>query len=473
MKQEILQAGFEQFIDYDLTLEKAVLGIFLLEPYSYSQVHGLLSEDCFYSNTHKAVYLTVRNMWTLGMQIDLVSVCRRMYDKGHKVTDDMQNTGYYLGCLTMDVVQSAHLQQWCLMLRELAVRREMLRITRQGIGDDDPLTASARIQKQIEQALSVNSTNDWIDASVAAVRLMEHMDNVKGKTVGLQTGIGLIDKVNGGFRGGQLIILAARPAIGKSALMGEWGQNFAKAGTPVGIVSLEMPAKDVFGRMVSGDTGVSYLDIDHNRMEEYQRDKVVQSINKLSSLPIYFSDTAKTTILDIRAKAEMLKQKHGIKALFIDYLQLVEESSKNGRNRENAIGEISRGLKMIAMNMDIPVIALSQLNRDCEKREDKRPRKSDLRESGSLEQDADVVMLLHRPFAMGITQDEHGNSTENKAELLVEKWRNGSPMVVELNFHPETMKFSDKQEPKNFEHYNPKAGISNRNHYETDNETPF
>lgn len=455
-----MTSGYEENIDYDKELEKSVLGIFLIEPYSYSRVHGLLSEDCFYLPSHNRVYQTIRNMWTLGMQIDLVSVCRRMYDKGHVVMEDFSNTGYYLTTICADVVQSAHLQQWCLMLRELAVKREVIRITREGLAGDDPLAATQRIQKQLEDALKVSSTNDWIDASMAAVQLTEHMDEVRGKVIGLQTGFDMIDNVNGGLRGGQLIVLGARPAVGKSALMGGLAVHIAKQSAPVGIISLEMPARDIFGRMASSESGISFREIDRNELNEPQMNVVMKSITNLASLPIYFSDTAKTNIFDIRAKAELLKQKHGIKALFVDYLQLVEETTGKNRNRENAISEISRGLKMIAMNMDIPVIALSQLNRESESK-DRKPKKSDLRESGSLEQDADIVMLLHRDYAIGKVTDEQGNSTINKAELLIEKWRNGSPLKVDLHFEPTTMKFSN---PKSaFEQFqslpNPYAGM--------------
>lgn len=466
-----MKAGYEENIDYDKELERAVLGIILLEPYSYSKVHGLLSSECFYLPSHNNVYQTIRNMWTLGMQIDLMSVTRRMYDKGHVLMDDFTNTGYYLANLCSEVTQGAHLQQWCLMLRELAVKREIIRITHEGLAGDDPLAATQRIQKQLEDALRVSSTNDWIDASVAAVQLTDHMEAVRGKYVGLQTGYKLIDTVNGGYRGGQLIVVGARPAVGKSAFMGGQAISIAKQGAPVGIISLEMPARDIFGRMVSSESGIGFREIDHNELEEHQMQRFLTVMSNVASLPIYFSDTAKVNIHDIRAKAEMLKQKHGIKALFVDYLQLVDETAGKNRNRENAISEISRGLKMIAMNMDIPVIALSQLNRESESK-DRKPKKSDLRESGSLEQDADIVMLLHRDYATGKVIDENGNSTINKAELLVEKWRNGSPLKLDLHFDPPTMTFSEEAPKSSFQFPvdNPQAGIKGR--YDI-NEKPF
>lgn len=469
-----MTAGYEEHTDYDKALEKAVLGIILMEPFSYSRVHGLLNEDCFYLDSHKKVYLTISNMWTLGMQIDLLSVTNRMYRKGHTEME-FENTGYYLSVLCSEVVQGAHLQQWCMMLRELAVKREVIKISREGLKGDDALAASHRITQQLESALKISTSNDWIDASMAALQLTEHMDNVKGKTIGLQTGIDLIDRINGGFRGGQLIILAARPAVGKSAFMGGLAKTFASTGTTTGIVSLEMPARDIFARIVSTDSGVGYREIDRNELEENQRDLVTRSINNMATLPIHFSDTAKTNIYDIRAKAEMLKQKHGIKALFVDYLQLVDETTGKGRNRENAIGEISRGLKMLAMNMDIPVIALSQLNRESEARPDKKPRKSDLRESGSLEQDADIVMLLHRDYAAGILNNETGESTEYEADLLIEKWRNGSPLKVKLHFEPTTMTFSEPKKENVFYDRppdNPRAGIDFKSRAANDKE-PF
>src|SRR5690606_27095806 len=203
--------------------------------------------------------------------------------------------------------------------------------------------------------------------------------------------------------------LAARPSVGKSALAGGIALHTARHEGPVGFISLEMSTEEVFGRMVSADSNEPYSTVDRDvLLEERQRRHMYDSVDRLSGLPIFFSDRAQVNVHDIRARAETLKRRHGIKLLIVDYLQLIEETNARGanRNREQQISEISRGLKKIAMNLHIPVIALSQLNRESEHRQNKRPLLSDLRESGSLEQDADIVMLLHRDWRCGITTDE-------------------------------------------------------------------
>lgn len=217
----------------------------------------------------------------------------------------------------------------------------------------------------------------------------------------------------------------------------------AKQGYKVGILSLEMDAKDIFGRMVSRETGVPFADMDRHGLTGADRQRHVSGvINRMAELPIFFSDTAQCTIHEIRAKAEQLKQRHGLDMLLLDYLQLVEETDKY-RSREQGIAQISRGLKMLAMNLQMPVIALSQLNRESEHRADKRPTMADLRESGAIEQDADIVMILHRDWRVGRTHNADGSSTENEADLLIYKWRNGTPADLKLSFEAETMKFSE------------------------------
>jgi replicative DNA helicase len=321
----------------------------------------------------------------------------------------------------------------------------MMRLTSSRYTGHDVLQAAEDIQAQINQALQLRTTTDWHDASHAALALTRHMDEVKDKTlIGISTTFPQIDQVNGGFRPGQLIVIGARPSVGKSALMGAIATEAARAGHSTGIISLEMPAHDVFGRMVSYDTGVPFADIDRSRIEEAaQRNYIYNSISRLAALPLWFSDTAQVSIHDIRAKAETLKRRHGLGMLIVDYLQLVEDSSNSRQNREQAISQISRGLKMLAMNLGIPVIALSQLNRESENRTNKRPSMADLRESGAIEQDADIIMLLHRDWRCGVTTDAHGHSTEHQADLIIPKWRNGSPLDLKLHFNPHTMRFSE------------------------------
>lgn len=441
--QEELFAGYQKFIDYDIEMEKAVLGVCLLEPRSFSRIHGIVSEDCFYQDKHKAIYNAIEDVWQQGDQIDLLTVTRCLYDK--KITTlGTDDTYYYVTSTTFDVVNSSHIVQWCLKLRELAARRLMIQLTSTRFKADDVLEGADDIQTQIQKALHIRHAADWQDASVTAIELTNHIDEVMSNdVVGVSTGFPSLDDVNGGFRDGQLVVIGARPSVGKSALMGKMAISAANVGKKVGVISLEMPAKDIFGRLVSRETGVPFATIDrHGVTDKQDQHTITQAINGMAALPLYFCDATQVTIHDIRAKAEQLQQRYGLDMLMIDYLQLVEETDKY-RSREQGVAQISRGLKMLAMNLEIPVIALSQLNRESEHRANKKPTMADLRESGAIEQDADIVMLLHRDWQAGITQDAFGNSTEHQADLLIYKWRNGSPRDLKLHFQPETMSFSE------------------------------
>lgn len=440
---EHLLTVYQPFTDYDTELEKSVLGVCLVEPRAYSKVHGVLTPDCFYEEAHRKIFTAMQQVWEHGLPIDLLTVTRELLDK-EITTIKNEDTPYYVATLCRHVVNGSHLQQWCLMLRELAARRMMIHLTTHRFHGDDVLQGAEQINSSLQQALQMRRADDWQDASTAALALTQHMDDVLTQdAVGITTGFPTLDNLNGGFRGGQLIVIGARPSVGKSALMGGMALNAARQGKKVGIMSLEMPAKDLFGRMVSRETGVDFAELDrYGVYEEEKRDRITQSITGMSALPLYFSDAAQCTIHDIRAKAEQLKSRHGLDMLLLDYLQLVEETDTY-RSREQGIAQVSRGLKMLAMNLEIPVIALSQLNRSSEHRADKRPTMADLRESGAIEQDADIVMLLHRDWRSGIYQDEMGNSTQHQADLIICKWRNGNPQDLKLHFEAETMSFSE------------------------------
>lgn len=440
---EPLYTGFEAFKDYDTQLEKAVLAACMIDTYAYSKVHGVLNADCFYITAHKKVYAAIVQVWEYGEPIDLITVTRRLFDN-NIATLEHNNAAYYLSSLCRDVISSAHMQHWCVKLRELAARRMMITLTSTRFSGDDVLEGAEDIQQKLQEALHVRQATDWLTSSKAAIDLIDHMDNITSNGVaGISTGFPTLDRANGGFQSGQLVVIGARPSVGKSALMGGIAVTAAKSGHKVGIISLEMPAKDVFGRIVSRETNVDFSDIDrHGLHSEEVRAIVSNAISYYAELPIYFSDVATCTIYDIRAKAEQLKRRHGLDILMVDYLQLIEETDKY-RSREQGIAQISRGLKLLAMNLEIPVIALSQLNRESEHRANKKPTMADLRESGAIEQDADIVMLLHRDWRAGITQDEFGNSTEHQADLLIYKWRNGSPQDLKLHFKATTMSFSE------------------------------
>lgn len=465
---------FKEFIDYDIELEEKVLGVFLMEPLSYPLVISILRDECFYGVKTKSVYGAIKEIYEKGYGIDYLVVQRYFFDK--KITHiEESNIQYIITTLQAGVVSSAHLVTWCLMLREMAANRLMVQIKNSGGLNGDAFEEATKLQDQLRDVLDIKVTDDWVHISKVSVKLGKHMDEMlkNGGIMGVSTSIPSLDASNGGFRDTNLIVIGARPSVGKSAFMGRIATHAAFKGKTVGIISLEMDDKDIFARNVAAESDIPHWQIDRNILEdeENERTKVYQAMEKLSKLPIYFSDTAQVSLIDIRAKIERLKQKHGVDLLIIDYLQLIEPGDPNNKNREQEVSKICRGLKLLAMNMKIPVIILAQLNRQSEEKGDKKPQLHHLRESGSIEQDADVVIFLHRDWVSGIKENpETGGSTKYEADLLVRKWRNGSTSDTKLHFDGPTMKFSEIKPKEEFTYQNkntevpnkPNAGFENR-----------
>lgn len=252
---------------------------------------------------------------------------------------------------------------------------------------------------------------------------------------------------------GDMIVLGARPSVGKSAFLGLLSMNMAKNGRKVGIISLEMSNAKIAGRLAALDTGVDFATLYRGlAIDEAMQERLYQQIgNRTAQLPIFVSDKTQVSMPEIKAKAMKLKHKEGCDILFIDYLQLVDSSGYGNKNsnRENEVRQMSRGCKLMAKELDIPVVVLAQLNREVtgRKGDDRYPKLSDLRESGAIEQDADVVMFLHRDWMSGFETNERGESTEREADLIVRKWRDGEPNLrIPLEFDPPRMKFSERKE---------------------------
>jgi replicative DNA helicase len=431
----------QPYLDYNTTLEQHILAACILYNGVYVQVHHLLSVDCFYDGSTQQVYEAMVQVWQHGMEVDVMSVTQQLYTKGATALSGISPAAY-VSTLVDDALPAANVIQWCIQLRELAARRAIIRITQTQL-TGDVVTLATEMQELLTNAMRVRTPNDWLDSSHAAHLLCEQIENSQlHDDYGIATTFTTIDKTNGGLRPGQLVVLGARPAMGKSAMAGGIALAAAQAGKQVGFVSMEMPAQELFARMVSHHTGNNFKMIE--TPPDGQIDNVLQKVRTLAGLPLHFADDANLTIHDIRARAQQLKHQHGLDLLIVDYLQLIAEHGDSKRSREQQISAISRGLKMIAMSLQIPVIALSQLNRESEHRSNKRPTLADLRESGAIEQDADIVMLLHRDYRSGIEHDAQGNSTATQADLMIVKWRNGSCFDLKLHFNPETMRFGEQ-----------------------------
>jgi replicative DNA helicase len=429
---------FIKDIHFSYDLEAAILGISMLEQTAFGRTHGVVKEEMFYFDATKTVYAAISSLYAQGLPVDLLTVNDRIVN-GMKVLElGSTPSAYYLAKLTNAVVSSAHIEYHCLIVKRMWMEREVLRLTNGSVTlEGDVNNKLIQLQTAIRDINIGDYTKEWYDMSELMFDLLKHQENIKtNPELLIKTSIKELDEKNGGFFPGNLIVIGARPGAGKSAFMGQVAMNMARNKKKVGIISLEMNNNEIAGRLAALDTGIDFQKIYRNLFQdENQQAKFYEQISSITlNLPIFVSDKTRVNTIDIRAKVDKLKAKQGIDFLFIDYLQLISADQPKNKTRENIISEISRSCKIMAKELEIPICILCQLNRESMKRtgESRYPQLSDLRESGAIEQDADVVMFIHRDWVVGITQDENGDSTENKADLIVRKWRNAEP---NLHFH--------------------------------------
>lgn len=435
--------NYKRHIHYDDMLERVVLGACLLEGDAFSRIYKLVEADHFYYPTNQVIMRTLQSMWSDGKAIDMVTLNLEIHLRGHQDQFTVA-PGFYIMQLTNEVVSTAHLEQHALYLRQLFAKRELLRIQMEaGAGNDDTILKVIEIQEQLSKVLSVRSSDDWLDISTVMLRLNKHMDNVRGQDIlGVPSGFPTLDKLTSGWLGSQLIVIGARPSVGKTAFASGLTVHAARCRKTVGVINLEMPDVQIGARLLSYDSDIEFWRIFRAKTNtQDQEDRLFNAIANLGNLPIFISGSTCATASEIRAKAIKLKKRVGLDLLVIDYLQLVEGEGKAGETREREVAKLSRALKMLSMELDIPVILLAQLNRDSEKSGNKVPRMANIRESGAIEQDADVLILLHRDWKSGIETDERGYSTERQATLIIEKNRNGECSKYQIGFNPDTMKF--------------------------------
>lgn len=434
-------------------LEEAILGAIMLEKDKLAEVLEIIqSVECFYVDANQKIYASIRRLFDKGMPVDLLTVTEEL-----RKSNELELVGgpYYLTNLTMNVVSSAHVESHARIVMEKFIQRELIRISGEIISNayEDSTDvfdlldkAETSLYEITDNHLRKNFTS-LKDVLVRTVQEIEEAKNKKDDLTGVPTGFKDLDKLTSGWQKTDLIILAARPAVGKTAFCLNLTMNAAmNSGEPfpVAFFSLEMGAGQLVKRLLAAVTEVNMDAITKGRMQEHEFVQMTQRMNKLASAPIYLDDQAALNIFELRAKARRLKQKHDIKMIVIDYLQLMQGSNEKGGNREQEISKISRDLKALAKELEVPIIALSQLNRSVESRkESKVPQLSDLRESGAIEQDADMVMFLYRPEYYGIDNDEMGQPIEGETHVHVAKHRNGSTDTVKVRFIKEYQKFTD------------------------------
>jgi replicative DNA helicase len=450
-------------LQHSRSLEQAIIGACLLERTAYGRTRGILAPENFYFEDHRKIYAVLSEMYELGQPLDILTATVFLNQKGVVLTAG--GTAWYLVACTRDVCSSAHLEFHCLLVADMWRMRELEKITMSGINPLGDIRAQiTEITEKVQALQGKAIKREWVNAEELMQELVEHQSQVKQNGGNfITTGFKKIDQINGGFSGNQFVIVGARPSVGKTALLAKISREVARSGVGVGIISLETDNVRIAARMAAQDTGVSFQTIYRNlfRDEDEQR-RWFKKVSNTAKLPIYVSDKTKVDINEIRAKAAKLAklfERAGIAnwVIALDYLQLVETSSNKTYNREQEISKISRGCKLLASEFNKVVIGLSQLSRESSKRtgRDRYPKLSDLRESGSLEQDADIVLMLHRDWASDITINEAGGSTEREADLIGVKWRDGSPFKIKLDYDAETMTFSEVFNQPNIGNWKP------------------
>jgi replicative DNA helicase len=450
---------YQKNIHYSPDLETAVLGACMLEKTSVGRVYGFLTQEMFYSEDNGWVWWAIKNMFDHSLPIDVLTITDVLYRKKKLSILKETETAYYVTRLTNTVVSTAHLEYHAKVLQEMWKERELIKLTHAGFSDsENRFSVIKQINDKLMQLSSNENSEDWQDMESSMLNLFKHQDKMEAtKGMGVTTMIPELDKKTGGFFPGNFVVLGARPSVGKSAFAGQLAITNARAGKKVGFISLEMSNEEVAARIASIDTQTDFNVIFRGLIsDESERRNFYDKVNSSTSkLPIFISDKTGVNIHDIKAKASILKYKHGVDLIIVDYLQLVDPDNRKNTNREQEVSAISRGLKLMAKEYHVPVIALAQLSRDVTKRKgtDRYPMPYDLRESGSLEQDADVIMFLHSDFLSGITVNESDQSTENERDLIVRKWRKApSNIHIQLEYLPTKMMFKPKT---NFRHFAP------------------
>lgn len=425
-------------------LEEAVLGAIMLEGDKLSDVLEILTTpECFYVEKHKKIFAAIQSLAEKGQAVDMLTVCEELSQSGEL---EIVGGQYAITQLTMAVVSSAHVIAHARIVLEKFILRELIRICggiltdayEEGTGVFDLLDKAESRLFEISNNYLRKNYSKLQDIIVEAIEQIKKSKEDKEDITGVTSGFQSLDNITAGWQKTDLIILAARPSVGKTALALNLALNAAlnpKKPQGVAIFSLEMSSEQLVKRMLSTVTEVPLEKINHGRLDDKEFNQIINRMQRLSNAPIFIDDQAGLNIFELRAKCRRLKAKHDISLVVIDYLQLMHggTDSKYG-NREQEISKISRELKGIAKELGIPVIALSQLSRAVETRSDKNkmPQLSDLRESGAIEQDADVVMFIYRPEYHGIENDENGEPLEGETHINISKHRNGRLGTIRL-----------------------------------------
>ena len=439
-----------------IDLEEAVLGAMMIDKKGIDDVIDILHSDAFYDVKHQEVYAAIYELFQNSEPIDLLTVSNLLRKKGKL---DLVGGDFYLIRLTQKVASSAHIEFHARIILQKYIQRRLISISSEIIESSydestdvfDLLDEAEGKLFEVTQGNLKKSSEDAGSLVKQALKKIQEIGNQEGMS-GLATGFTKLDQLTSGWQPSDLIIIAARPGMGKTAFVISMAKNMAiDFNHAVAVFSLEMSSVQLITRMISSETGLTSEKLRKGNLEPHEWEQLNVKVKKLSDAPIFIDDTPSLSIFDLRAKARRLVSQHNVRIIVIDYLQLMTAggNGKGGGNREQEISTISRNLKALAKELNVPVIALSQLSRAVETRGgSKRPLLSDLRESGAIEQDADIVSFIFRPEYYGMTEwdDDDHTPCEGQGEFIVAKHRNGGLDNIRLKFTGHLAKFSDLEE---------------------------
>lgn len=435
-------------------LEEVVLGALMLDKDALSMILDILRPQSFYVDAHRLIYQAMLDLFEKSNPIDLLTVMEALKKSG-----DLEAVGGpgFLAELTNRVASAANIEYHARIISQKHIQRELITVSTKIIHDAfEDTTDVFELLDSAEQGLfsitQQNLNRAYETMASLASKTIKQIEELKGKEAGLTgvpSGFPSLDRVTSGWQPSDLIIVAARPGMGKTALALALAKNAAvDFNKGVAIFSLEMSSLQLAQRIISIEGEISSKKMRNGQLEDYEWQQLQSAIERIGEAPIYIDDTPGINIFELRAKCRRLKMQHDIQMVIIDYLQLMSGSMDSGRgNREQEVSGISRALKGLAKELEVPVIALAQLSRAVEVRGGaKRPQLSDLRESGSIEQDADMVSFIYRPEYYNIMEDEEGNSLKGVSEIMIAKNRHGALENVKLKFIPEFTKFTELED---------------------------
>ncbi len=438
-----------------IPLEEAVLGAIMLEKDALSVVLDILQPESFYLEAHQMIYRAMKRLFERSYPVDLLTVTEELKKAGQL---DAVGGPYFIVELTNKVASAANIEYHARIISQKYIQRELIRVSTDVIRNayedtTDVFDLLDEAEKGLFSIAEKNMSRSYDTMGSLASKALKQIELLKDKEEGLTgvpTGFTNLDRLTSGWQPSDLIIIAARPGMGKTSFVLSLAKNSAvdfKKG--VALFSLEMSSIQLAQRLISMEAEIPLNKLRSGKLEDYEWQQLKTAIEHISDAPIYIDDTPGINIFELRAKCRRMKLQYDIQLVVIDYLQLMSGGGENQKgNREQEVSAISRALKGLAKELQVPVIALSQLSRAVEVRGGtKRPQLSDLRESGSIEQDADIVAFIYRPEYYQILEDEQGQSQKGIAEIIVAKHRNGATDTVKLRFTDQFARFTNLDDP--------------------------